>query len=286
MQLLVYFDSVQQRAAQRTIALLAEKFVFDVDLLVHFSLPNLDAWKEMIRGKVTVSKADGPFDQAVTRACIAKRYDLVVAAPNDRRGLVRMLLGSRIGRLVGSAPATIWVPRGEAVRLKRIVVGVSGGPQSEHDARLAARLAIAYDARLELVYVVSQLPLFFTTYDEFPSGLEHDDRLASIAPGVAELRRIYALLKSEGVNVAMSVRPGTVAGELVEACHGYGKHPPADLLVIGAHAPSGLGTTDYLDNLAEEITESAPCSTLVVHTQSALSQWQSGQQDIDGRGMH
>jgi nucleotide-binding universal stress UspA family protein len=279
MQLLVYFDSVQQRAAQRTIALLAEKFAFDLDLLVHFSLSNLDAWKEMVRGHVTVLRAEGPFEQAVTKACIAKRYDLVVAAPNDRRGLVRMLLGSRIGHLVGAAPATIWVPRGEAVRLRRIVVGLSGGPQSEHDARLAARLAIAYDARLELVYVVSQLPLFFTTFDEFPSGLEHDNRLAAIAPGVAELRRIHALLQAAGVNVAMNVRSGTVAGELVTVCQGDGKHPPADLLVIGAHAPSGLGTADYLENLAEEITESAPCSTLVVHTQSALSQWQFGQQD-------
>jgi nucleotide-binding universal stress UspA family protein len=279
MQLLVYFDSVQQRAAQRTVALLAEKFVFDLDLLVHFSLPNLDAWKAMVRGQVTLLRADGPFEQAVSKAWIAKRYDLVVAAPNDRRGLVRMLLGSRIGRLIGSAPATIWVPRGDAVRLRRIVVGLSGGPQSEHDARLAAHLAIAYDARLELVYVVSQLPLFFTTYEEFPSGLEHDDRLIAIAPGVAELRRIHALLQEAGVKVTMSVRPGTVAGELVAACHGDGKHPPADLLVIGAHAPSGVGATDYLENLAEEITESAPCSTLVVHTQSALSQWSVGQPD-------
>lgn len=274
MQLLIYFDSLQQRSAHRTIALLAEKFTFDLDILIHFSLPNLDGWQEMVRGYVTVLRADAPFEQAVSKACIAKRYDLVVAAPNDRRGLVRMLLGSRIGRLVGSAPATIWVPRGGAARLQRIVVGLSGGPQSEHDARLAARLAIAYDARLELVYVVSQLPLFFTTYEEFPSGLERDERLTAIAPGVAELRRIHALLQAAGVKVAMNVRPGTVAGELVAVCHGDGKQPPADLLVIGAHAPSGMGTTDYLENLAEEITESAPCSTLVVHTQSALLQWQ------------
>jgi nucleotide-binding universal stress UspA family protein len=278
MNVLVYFDGAQQRVAHRTIALLAEKFVFNVDLLVQTPLSDLSVWSKSIRGMVRELRADGPFEQAVARACSALRYDLVVAAPDDRRGLLRMLLGSRIVRLIGAAPATIWVPRGEQVRLQRIVVGVSGGPQSEHDARLAARLAMAYDARLELVYVVSQLPLFYTTYGEFPEALENDEKIAVMAPGVVELRRIFNLLKAEGTKVEMVIRAGTVADQLVAVCYGEGGKPPADLLVFGAHAPSVYAGADYLENLAEEIAETAPCPTLVVHAKSEWAEWKLEQQ--------
>jgi nucleotide-binding universal stress UspA family protein len=274
MNVLVYFDSVQRMAAQSTVALLAEKFSFDLDLLLYFPLSDPELWTEMVHGEVEVLAAEGPFEQAVEKACAAKRYDLVVAAPNDRRGLVRMLLGSRIGRLVGAAPATIWVPRGNNIRLQRIVVGLGGGPQSEHDARLAARLALAYGARLELVHVVSQLPLFYTRFREFHTVLENDETIAAMAPGVAELRRVFNLLKAEGVKVEMVVRPGIVSDVLTSVCSGEGRQPQADLLVIGAHAPSsGIGT-NYLENLAEQIAEAVPCATLVVHAKSEWSEWE------------
>lgn len=279
MNVLTYFDSGEQRAAQRTIALLAEKFAFALDILVYSPLSDREVWTRIVRGEVKELRAEGSFEQAVIKACGAKRYDLVVAAPSDRRGLLRVLLGSRISRLVGAAPATIWVPRAERVRLRRIVVGVSGGPQSEHDARVAARLTMAYDARLELVYVVSQLPLFYTTYGEFPEALENDEKIAVMAPGVVELRRIYTLLKEEGAKVEMVIRAGTVADELVAVCNGAGNIPPADLLVFGAHAPSVYAGTDYLENLAEEIAESAPCPTLVVHAKSEWAEWKINQQN-------
>lgn len=279
MNVLVYFDGGQQRVAQRTVALLAEKFAFNADLLVHASVTTLAEWQAVVQGEVTEVRAEGPFEQAVVAACDAKQYDLVVAAPNDRRGLVKMILGSRIGRLIGAAPATIWVPRGERVRLQRIVVGVSGGPQSEQDARLGARLALAFGARLEIVYVASQLPLFYTTYDEAQESLQNVDKLALMAPGVMELRRIYRLLKDEGVNVEMIVRSGIVADELATVCSGYGKKPPADLLVFGAHAPTIYAGTDYLENLAEDIAESSPCATLVVHAKSEWTEWTIAERD-------
>lgn len=274
MNVLVYFEGVQQRVAQRTVALLAQRFAFDVDLLSDSSVGDVDRWSSSVQGLVRTLPVAGAFEQAVAKACAAKPYDLVVAAPNDRRGLVRMVLGSRIARLVGAAPATIWVPRGERVGLRRIVVGVSGGPQSEQDARLAGRLAVAYQAKLEIIYVVSQLPLFYTTFEEFHEALESDSTLATMAPGAGELRRIYLALKDEGVDVSMYIRAGTVADELVSVCQGNEKTAPADLLVIGAHAPSIYAGTDYLENLAEEIAEVAPCPTLVVHAKSDWTEWE------------
>lgn len=54
MNVLVYFESVQQRVAQRTVALLAEKFAFDLDLLANFPPDNQDAWSKIVHGKVSV----------------------------------------------------------------------------------------------------------------------------------------------------------------------------------------------------------------------------------------
>ena len=273
MNVLVYFDGGQQRVAQRTIALLAEKFVFDVDILAYAPIQPREEWAQIVRGSLHELRADRPFAQAVVQACDEKHYDLVVAVPNDRRGLVRMILGSRIGRLVGAAPATIWVPRGERVRLQRIVVGVSGGPQSEQDARLGERLALAFGARLELVYVASQLPLFYTTFEEFQAALYDDEKVALMAPGVIELRRIHKMLQADGVQVEMIIRSGIVTDELVTVCNGYGKKPPADLLIFGAHARTTYGGTDYLENLAGDIAESVPCPALVVHAESDWNEW-------------
>src|SRR5690606_38500351 len=139
---------------------------FDLDLLVHAPISDLGVWRNIVSGQVRELRATGSFELAVAKACDAKHHVLVVAAPNDRRGLVRMILGSRTGRLIGAAPATCWVPRGDRAHLLRIVLGVSGGPQSEQYARLAARLAVDYHPKLELVYIVSQQPLFFTSFGE------------------------------------------------------------------------------------------------------------------------
>jgi nucleotide-binding universal stress UspA family protein len=151
---------------------------------------------------------------------------------------------------------------------------MSGGPQSEQDARLALRIAIAYNARLELVYVVSQVPLLYTTFAEFRDALQSDTSIAAMDPGIVELRRIYGLIKDEGAQVQVVIRTGAVADELVEVCRGGGKRAPADLLVIGAHAPYGTVPVNYLENLAEEIAESAPCPMLVVHAKSEWTEWQ------------
>jgi nucleotide-binding universal stress UspA family protein len=88
-------------------------------------------------------------------------------------------------------------------------------------------------------------------------------------------------LQESGVQADMVVRFGTVADELVEVCAGLNGQPPADLLVIGAHAPSLYAGGDYLENLAEEIVVSAPCATLVVHAKSEWAEWTRLQRNAD-----
>lgn len=272
MRVLVYFDTTQRQVAQQTVALLAKGFTFDLDVLVREARSDPGTWQELARGAVTVTAVDEPFEAAVSHACARHAYDLVVVAPQERQGLLRMILGTRVSRLVGGAPATIWATQGAPRRLRRIVVGLAGGPQSEQDARLAARLAATYGARLEVVHVVSQVPLLYTTLDEFHAALEDERVMGELSAGVAEVQRVVGLLRSEGVDVGLRLREGVVVDELAAACQGDGREATADLLVIGAHVRS-TSSADYLLNLAEQITQAVPCPTLVVHLQSDWAVW-------------
>lgn len=273
MHVLVYFDEAEERVARRVVAELAKHFRFRVELLTRRAPADMAMWHVLSQEPVVVRQTNDPFEQAIRAMCTSRRYDLVVAAPSERRGILRLLLGSRLGRFAGAAPATVWVPRGEPRPLRRILVGISGGPQSEQDARLAGRLAAAFGARLGLVHVVSQLPLVYTSPGDYHPAPVDLDQLATLDPGVRELERVAELLRRERLDPQVMLRKGTVLDELVAVCQGDGDDAPVDLLVIGAHAPSGAGGTDYFVNLAEQIVEAVPCSTLVVHAESDWSAW-------------
>jgi nucleotide-binding universal stress UspA family protein len=273
MQVLVYFDEDEEHVARSTVAELAKQFQFSVDLLIRSAPVNLAVWQALSSEPVVVWQTRAPFEEAIRARCAERHYALVVTAPSDRRGILRLLLGSRLIRFAGAAPATIWVSRNHPRPLHRILVGISGAPQSEQDAQLAARLAVAYGAQLVLVHVVSQLPLLYTTPGEFQAALADAEQLAGLDPGARELQRIYQLLHDAGVQVELVVREGTVIDGLVAACAEQGEQPAADLLVIGAHASSNEGGTDYFVNLAEQITEAVACPTLVVHAQSDWAEW-------------
>ena len=273
MHVLVYFDDAEEHVARSTVAELAKVLRFQLDLLTRGMPVDMAVWQALSAEPVAVRQTREPFEQAISAMCASRHFDLVVAAPSDRHGILRLLLGSRLVRFAGDAPATIWVPRGHPRMIRRILVGISGAPQSEQDAQLAARLAMAYGAQLVLVHVVSQLPLVYTTPDEFQTALANAESLAALDPGARELRRIYALLRNAGVQVELVVREGTIIDELVAASQESEGQPAADLLVIGAHAPSAGGGTDYFVNLAEQIVEAVPCPTLVVHAQSDWVAW-------------
>jgi nucleotide-binding universal stress UspA family protein len=199
------------------------------------------------------------MEDAIALLCQGQPFDLVIFGPAGRRGIQRLLRGSRVLNLVRQASTSIWIARGPLPAIRRILVAISGAPTSEIDVRFAGYLARAFQARLTVLHVVSQVPLTFT-------GLAHlrynlPDFLALDMPGSRQLQRAGEVLAELEVPGRLDVREGLVSDEVVgEAAEGY------DLLVIGAHAGEGMAGL-LLDNITEHIVRESPITTLVVRSE-------------------
>jgi nucleotide-binding universal stress UspA family protein len=205
-----------------------------------------------------------PLEDAVALLCQGQAFDLVMVAPAGRRGLSRLLHGSRVVKLVRQAVSSVWIARRPPDgALRRILVGVSGAPHSEIDVRFAAHLARAFgpETRLTVLHVVSQVPLVFTGLAHLRYNLE--EFMALDMPGARQLKRARAVLDDMGTPGDIEVREGLVSEELVaEASQGY------DLLVMGAHVGEGMVGL-LLDNITEHVLRECPISTLVVRSEPA-----------------
>ena len=153
--------------------------------------------------------------------------------------------------------------------MRRIVVGIVGGPQTEEDVQLATLLAQAFGASITLVHVVSQLPLVFVTPDEYRDSLQSRDGLSAVDPAIANVVQAGELVRAAGVPVKVDLRAGIVLDELQAAC----SEADADLLIVGAHQMTPAAGAPYLEDLAELITRAATIPTLVIHAGSDWQAW-------------
>lgn len=272
MYVLACYEPTESTVTKRTVERLAAGFDFDLDVLTmtRDSIP----WDEIAGGEVKRMLGTSDLAQAIDAACKRQDYDLVVVGMRERPGLLRLLLGSRVGRLVHRAPATIWIVRGGPRPVRRIVLGVAGGPQTLHDAELAAVVATVFGATVDLVHILSQLPLLFIAPDELAAAVT-EDALAKVDPGLRAVRQAYGVLRNHGVAGRIVLRNGVVLEELLATCVGNAQQAPADLLIIGAHHVGPANAPDYLEDLAEQITQAAPLSTLVVHADGGWDRWRA-----------
>jgi nucleotide-binding universal stress UspA family protein len=203
------------------------------------------------------------IEDAVPLVCQGQAFDLAIVAPSGRRGLRRLLHGSRVIKLVRRAATSIWIARPPVQPIRHILVGVSGAPASAIDVRLGAYLARAFKAELTVLHVVSQIPLTFTGLAHLRYDLERF--LAMDMPGARQLARAREILAEMQVSGRLEVREGLVSDELAaEAGAGY------DLLIIGAHVGEGMAGL-LLDNITEHLVLDSPISTLVVR---AMPRWE------------
>jgi nucleotide-binding universal stress UspA family protein len=100
-----------------------------------------------------------------------------------------------------------------------------------------------------------------------------NERLAKVEPGLARLREAGELLAAASIPHDLIVREGLVDEELLAVAGGAVGGRAADLLVLGAHAPSVHTPVDYYVDIAEQVAQAAPIATLVVHAESDWSRW-------------
>lgn len=187
-------------------------------------------------------------------------YDLIVVGSRGRRGIKRLIAGSRACSILKGTTTSVLVVKGrEREEIADILVGSAAGPASEETIRFTARLARALDASVALLHVMSQVAL-----RERAVAADLEARAGELMErGSREgvhLKQMLEILHSEGVNARAMVRHGLIVEEIISEA----KRSHFDMIVIGAHtAPGvkGLLSTD----LAEQIMLAAERPILIVH---------------------
>jgi nucleotide-binding universal stress UspA family protein len=190
----------------------------------------------------------GPAEQAVAAEAADRAYALVVVPPAGRNALQRMLRGSRVATVVRSVRAPVLVARRPPPRLQRILAAVSVGRATGAVIAAASELGAGLGARVDYLYVSSEIPLPYAPEETAPAPASGPDAQAAVR----------AALAARGLSESLIVREGLVVDVVLEAF----EDGAYDLLVLGSgSAERGpFGSED----LAERILLGCSGSTLVV----------------------
>lgn len=181
--------------------------------------------------------------------------DLVVVG---RLGSLDRLTNGLVGiLLVKRTPASVLLVRPNLERVKSILVCTEGPVRGMTNVRLALRAAKAFDARLTVLHVASQMGITQRASAELAEGLL--DLPTGESPEATHLRAAKEEMDRSHVKGRVKVRKGLVVDEILDEVADGGH----DLLVIGAHATDGKEALLYED-LASLIVRSSPVSTLVI----------------------
>lgn len=227
------------------------------------SRKDIDATASDLRAngiRVTVYRRPGFKSQRILRQADTKDYDLIVIGSRGRRGVRRLLAGSRACSILGGATTSILVVKGrQRTEIDDILTCSAAGPASENTVRFAARLAHALKASVTLLHVMSQVAL-----EEAAEGAdleaEAEELMERDAREGVHLEAMLEILHDEGVEAQPLVRHGLVVDEIVaEAKDGH-----FDMLVIGAHTTQNIAGL-LASDLSQQIMLAANRPILIVH---------------------
>ncbi len=209
---------------------------------------------------VTVYRRFGTMPQKLLNQAEVANYDLIVIGSRGRRGIRRLIAGSRACSILKGTSTSILVVKGsQNEEIDQILVASAAGPESEETVRFAARLARALDATVTLLHVMSQVAL-----EEHAKAAdleaEADELIEREAREGIHLEKMLEILNDYGVEGEAIVRHGLIVDEIVaEARHGR-----FDMIIVGAHVAPGV--EGFLSSdLSERIMLSAERPILIVH---------------------
>ena len=158
------------------------------------------------------------------------------------------------------------------IALKRILVPTDFSESSQAAVRYGAAFARAFNARLDLLHVVTREDIDVLLEGERVIHMltEAPDARASVEPDAlmheAEREMLGTLLteqEQKELRTEYILRvsgPGGVYGEIFR----YAEEQSVDLIVVGSH---GRGSVAHIlvGGVAEKMVRKAPCPVLVVH---------------------
>jgi nucleotide-binding universal stress UspA family protein len=204
---------------------------------------------------------------AILEHAAERGADLIVVGTHGRRGIRRLLLGSEAEVVVRGAEVPVFAVRRQQSpvsphRFERVLAPTDLSAASEAAVRQAAELARRYDARLDLLHVVEQIP----TYDLpgiYQSALPPQAEAASALEQHARdgLEALAADLSLADERVRLLLEHGDAASTIVDHAADEG----SDLVVLASHGRTGLERF-LLGSVAEKVIRTAPCPVFVTKT--------------------
>jgi hypothetical protein len=209
---------------------------------------------------VTVYRRPGFAAQTIIHQAHATDYDLIVVGSRGRRGIKRLLVGSRACIILKGAATSVLVVKGQVrERIESILLCSAAGPTSKETVRFAAQLAHALNASVTLLHVMSQIAVQERSQGEDLEA-EAEELMARHAREGLHLEHMLKILHDEDVEAQALVRHGLVVDEILTEA----KNGRFDMLIVGAHTTqdiSGLLSSD----LSRQIMLAANRPILIVH---------------------
>ena len=209
---------------------------------------------------VTVYQRAGFTGRRLLEQTEAKDYDLIVVGSRGRRGLTRLLAGSRACAILGSATTSVLVVKGRDLRqISNILICTAAGPASAKTVRFAAQLAHALEASVTLLHVMSQVALEHKAQGSDLEA-EAEQLMERQAREGRHLEDMLRVLHEESVEAQALVRHGLVVDEIIAEA----KDGDFDMIVTGAHTTPDLPGLLSSD-LSQQIMLAANRPILIVH---------------------
>jgi nucleotide-binding universal stress UspA family protein len=192
--------------------------------------------------------------------------DIVVMGTHGRSALAQFFLGSVAEKVVrhASCPVlTVADHRGgyrDQADYQKILVAFDFSMASKDAVRRGQQFSQAYQAELEVFYVVEQIVL--PPFDKFWKASvqsELPEVLASARKAVTE-----ALGEESLASFSLNVQAGDADGKAEREIVEQAREKEFDLIVMGTHGLSGLDHA-LLGSTTERVVRTAPCPVLTFH---------------------
>ncbi len=182
--------------------------------------------------------------EQVTQGC----HDLVLLGTRHRNVVSRALFGSFALKLLRHCPCPVWVARQESAAPRTVFVAHDLRDVGNRALQIGQWLAQATGAELHVMHILE--------HPEFQAFL------ASLPAEVIEQRRSQARAQIESqLQQPASITIGD--GRAYDEILGHLRKHPADVVVMGTHARSGISGA-FIGNTAENLIPWIPCSLVAV----------------------
>jgi nucleotide-binding universal stress UspA family protein len=188
--------------------------------------------------------------------------DLIVMGTHGRRGLEHLFLGSVAEEVVRFAACPVFTVR-EAKEpkptkaIERILVPVDFSTHSQKALTYAGELALAYDARLQLLHIIE--PVVYPSFYSLDRANFFDWMDEIEVEAIRQLHQFSAARGGPDVPVDHFVVRGRAATDIVD----FAETKRSDLIVMATHGLTGMKRL-YLGSVCEKVVRRAMCPVFTV----------------------